>query len=528
MFFPIIVQYLDAIQQGAGSFDKLAGIVIERDEKGNPVFISGCNTVIFRVSWQGKRYGLKCFTSRIDGIVETYKRLEEFCKENDFPFAARAMVFDEEIRVVGFNGEVRRFPVVLSEWVEGRSLASLIRQYTYLNEPERIRQLRERFVELSLQLLALDMAHGDIKPDNIIVTESGEIKLIDFDAAYLPGLVRKESGEIGTPWFQHPLREMQHYDRTLDDYSIALITVSLLALEQLPSLYDSYSNDENLIFSPDRISKGIDVPFNILKKRWAYQPIYLRLLMTLDIRNHTLKNRSDGLPDISISNLKRLLEHLSQRRAIDLNDYTLLPEDEGREIRRVISRSGLYGYINQENILIVDCMYGDATPFHNGYGSVRLNADCFYIDEEGEIVSPVFEAIGSEGDGLVAIRNEGMWGYVYLSDFSLALPFCYEYAGPFSEGKAVVMQEGTYYYIDINGESLFGDTRFDFAHDFRNGYAIVREGTLYRVIDEKGDTVIRSDRDTFLRTDGNSLTFRRDDKRIETTLSNYKKEYEEA
>ena len=51
---------------------------------------------------------------------------------------------------------------------------------------EALSLLAGRFDRMALWLLQQPYAHGDIKPDNILVEPSGELRLIDLDGMFLP------------------------------------------------------------------------------------------------------------------------------------------------------------------------------------------------------------------------------------------------------------------------------------------------------------------------------------------------------
>ena len=88
---------------------------------------------------------------------------------------------------------------VLEEFVEGHSLGAqcLSVQQTMCV----LRQLCEALAALH----ALGIVHRDVKPDNVLSTESGEVCLIDFDAArQYKTHVEKDTCTLGTTGFAAP------------------------------------------------------------------------------------------------------------------------------------------------------------------------------------------------------------------------------------------------------------------------------------------------------------------------------------
>ena len=92
-------------------------------------------------------------------------------------------------------------------------------------------------------------AHGDIKPDNIIVRPDGSLSLVDYDGMFVPTMKGSKSPTIGTKDFCHPLRTVDDFDETIDDFSLASIVLSLKAISMNSTLLDTYGASDRLLFS---------------------------------------------------------------------------------------------------------------------------------------------------------------------------------------------------------------------------------------------------------------------------------------
>ena len=94
-------------------------------------------------------------------------------------------------------------------------------------------------------------AHGDIKPDNIMVRPDGSLTLVDYDGMFVPAMKGQKSPTIGTKDFSHPLRTIDDFDETIDDFALASIALSLKAISLKPSLFDEYGAADRLLFTAD-------------------------------------------------------------------------------------------------------------------------------------------------------------------------------------------------------------------------------------------------------------------------------------
>ena len=102
-------------------------------------------------------------------------------------------------------------------------------------------------------LATLGIAHGDLQHGNLLVTSSGELKLIDYDGMYVPSLAKMGACELGHANYQSPARTSSTWGPYLDNFSAWVIYASLVALTIEPSLWTLLRNqgDEALLFTKD-------------------------------------------------------------------------------------------------------------------------------------------------------------------------------------------------------------------------------------------------------------------------------------
>lgn len=158
-----------------------------------------------------------------------------------------------EFGVPLLSGIIEYIDVVAIPWVEGVSLDYLIGNPTTNYEA-----LSRAFDRLALSTLNEEKAHGDIKPDNIIVKRDGEMVLIDWDGAWLPRMHNTAGDEIGTKAYRHPLRTAADFGDAIDDYPIAILSTTLAALAYDRAYFEPRLNADKQLFDIDLITSHSD------------------------------------------------------------------------------------------------------------------------------------------------------------------------------------------------------------------------------------------------------------------------------
>ena len=248
MQYPLISEYLTAIQDAHDNLDKLNHLVPVLDKHGEPYRSSGAFAVVFKMKDEqtGKCYALKCFTEEQEGRAEAYRQIAEELEFVDSPYITSVKYLEKEL-FVDSNCEDDEFPVLLMDWIEGETMETFIAE-NYTDSYE-MSMLCYRFCKMAAWLRSQSFAHGDIKPDNIIVRPDGTLTLVDYDGMFVPAMKGQKSPTIGTKDFSHPLRTIDDFDETIDDFALASIALSLKAISLDSSLLQSYGASDRLLFS---------------------------------------------------------------------------------------------------------------------------------------------------------------------------------------------------------------------------------------------------------------------------------------
>lgn len=248
MQYPLISEYLAAIRDANDNLDKLSHLVPVLDKYGEPYRSSGAFAVVFKMKDEqtGKCYALKCFTEEQEGRAEAYRQIAEELEFVDSPYITSVKYLEKEL-FVDSNCEDEEFPVLLMDWIEGETMETYVAaNYT---DTHAMAMLCYRFCKMAVWLRSQSFAHGDIKPDNIMVRPDGTLTLVDYDGMFVPAMKGQKSPTIGTKDFSHPLRTVDDFDETIDDFALASIALSLKAISLDPSLLQTYGASDRLLFS---------------------------------------------------------------------------------------------------------------------------------------------------------------------------------------------------------------------------------------------------------------------------------------
>ena len=248
MQYPLISEYVRAIQDASNNLDELAHLVPVLDDHGEPYRSSGAFAVVFKMKDEqtGKCYALKCFTEEQEGRAEAYRQIADELEFVDSSYITSVKYLNKEI-FVDSSCEEDEFPVLLMDWIDGETMENYIAENYQDNYA--MAMLCYRFCQMAAWLRSQPFAHGDIKPDNIMVRPDGNLTLVDYDGMFVSAMKGQKSPTIGTKDFSHPLRTVDDFDETIDDFALASIALSLKAISQKPSLLDEYGASDRLLFS---------------------------------------------------------------------------------------------------------------------------------------------------------------------------------------------------------------------------------------------------------------------------------------
>lgn len=248
MLYPTIKQYIDALGFAEDNFDQLANFRLDTEADGSPVMSSGNFAVVFKMqdTRDGSFHALKCFLKDQPGRAEAYRAIADELEQVTSSYLAHIRFLERELFVDTGNGGAE-YPVLVMDWVEGLTLDNYLR--AHLSNPYALHLLAYQFGRLAAWLLTQPFAHGDLKPDNILVRPDGTLVLVDYDGMFVPAMQGQRAPEMGSPDFRHPDRTDVDFSEHIDDFALASILLSLRAVAHSPDYLGRYGAADRLLLS---------------------------------------------------------------------------------------------------------------------------------------------------------------------------------------------------------------------------------------------------------------------------------------
>jgi hypothetical protein len=185
MLQPLISDYKQAVLDAANSFKDLLPIrpILQQ---GEPKFAAGNFAVVFQVQKTDTEQllAVKCFHRALPDRQERQQHIAAYLATHRPRYFVPYRYLHEELWV-DTGSHAQDYPVVVMDWVEGKTLGETVKNYCQEGNTDALKDLLMKFCEMASYLLSLPIAHGDLKHDNILVTPAGELLLVDYDGMYV-------------------------------------------------------------------------------------------------------------------------------------------------------------------------------------------------------------------------------------------------------------------------------------------------------------------------------------------------------
>src|SRR5262245_4818498 len=234
MSYPQITEYHEAVQHPAQAFidpDLKQGAVAENN-LGLPLVMSGGFALTYAVTTPRRKCAVRCFHREIPEIQQKYHAISRKLRS-----LATDCFVDFDFQQSGISVRQRTFPIVRMDWVEGDTFGVWLDKH--FDNPRALAKARGDFAAIARFLEREGIAHGDIQNGNVMVT-NGDIKLIDYDGMFVPGMRPGHGNETGHKHFQHPERRVADFGPAIDRFSFIALDLSLAAVIADKSLYGEF------------------------------------------------------------------------------------------------------------------------------------------------------------------------------------------------------------------------------------------------------------------------------------------------
>lgn len=169
-------------------------------------------------------------------LIEKISTQEKFILRKveriNLPYKALKNIVQKNLPKIFYAEENKSATFVVEEFLQGMNLLDYIKLHGEISE-EKIIKFALELCDCLEVLHSKKILHRDIKPSNLFLTEDGEIKLIDFDAARIGKEFQQNDTEIiGTPGFAPPEQYgFRQTDARTDIYALGLTLKILLGFE---------------------------------------------------------------------------------------------------------------------------------------------------------------------------------------------------------------------------------------------------------------------------------------------------------
>ena len=271
---PSISEILDSVSVPALIKDKvIRNGNFEQSNRG-AIYYSGGFTVVFPVYSNGNKWAFRCWHTEMGNVRNRFRIISDYINKLNSQYFCNFYYCDSGLIV---DGKV--FPTTRMDWVNGKTINQYIIEHA--NNKELMISLANKFLTMTDTLHKHHIAHGDLQHGNIIISDTGDIKLVDYDSLFVPGLEGETDIIIGKAEYQHPKRkQVKLTSEKLDYFSELVIYLSILTIAYNPSIIREFSIEDSLIFQ--------STDWDNLEK----SPIYSALK---DIRNDDISTLVDIL-----------------------------------------------------------------------------------------------------------------------------------------------------------------------------------------------------------------------------------------
>jgi serine/threonine protein kinase len=213
---------------------ELKGAKPRLNNNGSPFAFAGGFNMVFQLVHNAKKWAFRVWHVPMGENKDRYVAISKYLTNSKLPYFAD-FIYDENGLLV--NGELT--DTIRMEWLDGILLKDYIEKH--LNDKAKLESLANDFLEMTKTLREAKISHGDLQEGNILVDDSGKIRLVDYDSICIPEIEGQKELVAGLKGYQHPSRFKNSKASLKADYfSELIIYISILGIASKPELWDKY------------------------------------------------------------------------------------------------------------------------------------------------------------------------------------------------------------------------------------------------------------------------------------------------
>lgn len=217
-------------------------------KNGKPLRYAGGFCVVFPYEKStGEKVAIRCWTAHVPNADRRSRQISQCLQQSKLPYFVGFDYVEE-----GIATQLGIFPIVIMDWVNATPLKDYLQ--TNIKNSSAIKTLAEEFLKMTNELHRFSFSHGDLQHGNIMVSQTGQLFLVDYDSMFVPGLEDVTDEIKGLAGYQHPGRlNIKFLSPKSDYFSELIIYTSLLTLAKYPRLWDELNiiDTETLVFTQE-------------------------------------------------------------------------------------------------------------------------------------------------------------------------------------------------------------------------------------------------------------------------------------
>lgn len=213
---------------------ELKGAKPRLNNNGSPFAFAGGFNMVFQLVHNKKKWAFRVWHVPMGENKDRYVAISKYLTNSKLPYFAD-FIYDKNGLLV--NGELT--DTIRMEWLDGILLKDFIDKH--INDKVKLESLANDFLEMTKTLREAKISHGDLQEGNILVDDSGKIRLVDYDSICIPEIEGQKELITGLKGYQHPSRFKNSKASLKADYfSELIIYISILGIASKPELWHKY------------------------------------------------------------------------------------------------------------------------------------------------------------------------------------------------------------------------------------------------------------------------------------------------